>query len=67
MSVFVKMRQWAANYQDLVEKIDALQQTQGEHDQHIARIYQIIEELVKAQLKERKPLGFKSNNLNKKI
>lgn len=29
MRVFVKMCQWAVNYQDLVAKIDALQQTQG--------------------------------------
>jgi|GEM_PF-3987995 len=43
----------------LAEKIDALQQTQGEHDQHIAWIYQIIEELVKPQLTERKQVGVK--------
>ena len=35
MRVVVKMRLWAANYQNLVERIDALQQTQGERDQHI--------------------------------
>src|SRR5690554_5790615 len=67
MRAFVKIRQWAVNYQDLAEKIYALQQTQGEHDHHIARIYQIIEELVKPQWTERKQVGFKSSNLNKKI
>lgn len=62
MSVFVKIRQWAANYQDLLGKIDALQQTQGEQNYHIARIYQIIEELVKPPWTARKRIGFKSDN-----
>lgn len=59
MRVFVKIRQWAANYTELVKKIDELQEAQGEHKQHIANIYKIIEELVKPQLTERKPIGFK--------
>lgn len=62
MRVFVKMRQWAANYEDLLSKIEELSQTQTEHNQHIQNIYQIIEELVRPALTERKPVGFKRNN-----
>jgi hypothetical protein len=61
MRVFVKMRQWAANYEDLLTKIEELSQTQTEHNQHIQNIYQIIEELVRPALTERKPVGFKRN------
>jgi hypothetical protein len=35
MRVFVKMRQWAANYAELVKKIDELKEVQGEHNQHL--------------------------------
>jgi predicted XRE-type DNA-binding protein len=59
MRVFVKMRQWAANYDELVNKIDELKETQGEHNEHIRNIYQIIEELVRPALTERTPIGFK--------
>lgn len=58
MRVFVKMRQWAANYDDLVKKIDELSQNQGEHNEHIRNIYRIIEELVRPALTERKPIGY---------
>jgi hypothetical protein len=59
MRVFVKMRQWAVNYEDLVKKIEELNQNQTEHSEHIRHIYQIIEELVRPVLTERKPIGFK--------
>jgi ORF6N domain len=61
MRIFVKMRQWAANYEDLLQKIDELAQNQSEHNEHIRNIYQIIEELVKPAIAERKPIGFKRN------
>jgi hypothetical protein len=61
MRVFVKMRQWAANYDDLVKKIDELSQNQGEHNEHIRNIYRIIEELVRPALTERKPIGYKNH------
>jgi len=60
MRVFVKMRQWASNYTDLAQKIENLQEAQGEHHQHIAHIYKIIEELVNPAFTERKTIGFKS-------
>ena len=59
MRVFVNMRQWASNYEELVRKIDEINLTQGEHNEHIRNIYQIIEELVQPSFTERKPIGFK--------
>ncbi|WP_206082046.1 hypothetical protein [Maribellus sediminis] len=60
MRVFVKMRQWASNYTELIKKIEELQQSESEQNKHIANIYRIIEELVKPQFKERKPIGYKT-------
>ena len=62
MRVFVRIRQWAANYAELAEKIYVLQQMQGEHTEHIAAIYKIIEELIKPIVTDRKPLGFKTGS-----
>jgi len=59
MRVFVNMRQWASNYEELVKKIDEINLTQGEHNEHIRNIYQIIEDLVQPTFTERKPIGFK--------
>ncbi|RLD45411.1 MAG: ORF6N domain-containing protein [Bacteroidetes bacterium] len=59
MRVFVKIRQWAANYKELLLKIEELQQSESEQNQHIARIYQIIEELLQPQLTDRNPIGYK--------
>jgi len=60
MRVFVKMRQWASNYTDLLKKIEELQQSESEQNKHIANIYRIIEKLVNPQFKERKPIGYKT-------
>jgi hypothetical protein len=59
MRVFVKMRQWSSNYEGLAKKIEELNATEGEQNEHINNIYQIIEELLKPTLTERKPIGFK--------
>ena len=61
MRVFVKMREWAANYQGLIKRIDELSQNQSEHNEHIKNIYQIIEELVRPSLTERNAIGFKKS------
>lgn len=58
MRVFVKIRQFAANYSELLEKIDELQKADTEQNEHIANIYRIIEELVKPQLENKNPIGF---------
>lgn len=61
MRVFVKMRQWASSYEELSRRIEELSTIQGDQNEHIRNIYQIIEELVKPELTERKPIGFKRN------
>jgi len=58
MRIFVKMRKWAINYGELLQKINDLQQSESEQNKHIARIYQIIEELLKPQLADRNPIGY---------
>ena len=59
MRVFVKMRQWAANYSGLLKKIEELFEEQTEHSEHIANIYRKIEELVRPAITERNPIGYK--------
>jgi hypothetical protein len=61
MRVFVKMRQWSANYDELAKKLDELSETQGEHNEHIRNIYNVIEELVRPALTERPQIGFKKD------
>ena len=61
MRVFVKMREWAANHQGLIKRIDELSQNQSEHNELIRNMYQIIEEMVRPSLKERKEIGFKKS------
>jgi hypothetical protein len=61
MRVFVKMRQWSANYEELAKKLDELSETQGEHNEHIRNIYNVIEELVRPALTERPQIGFKKD------
>ncbi|UZD21020.1 ORF6N domain-containing protein [Algoriphagus halophytocola] len=59
MRIFIKIREWAMSYSDLQDKIQDLQQSESDQNQHIAKIYQIIEELLKPTLSERKSIGFK--------
>jgi hypothetical protein len=56
--IFVKIREWALNYSELQEKIQALQDAESNQNQHINHIYQMIEELLKPGLGERKEIGF---------
>lgn len=58
MRVFIKIRQFAVNYSDLLSKIDELQKTDKEQNKHIANIYKIIEELVKPEVKKENRIGF---------
>lgn len=58
MHVFVKIRQFAQSYNNLLKKIDVLQKTDKEQNKHIANIYRIIEELVKPKIKKKNPIGF---------
>ena len=59
MRIFVKMREWPMNYSDLQDKIPELQKSESDQNHHIAKIYRIIEELLKPALSERKAIGFK--------
>lgn len=59
MRVFVRMREWASNYDDLLQKIEELSHNQTEHSEHIRNIYMIIEELVRPTLREYQPMGFR--------
>ena len=59
MRVFVKMRQWVANYADLAKKIEALEDEQGRSNEHISQIYALIKELLEPEIKDRGPIGFR--------
>jgi hypothetical protein len=56
--IFVKIRAWASNYSEYQEKIQVLQEAESNQNQHINPIYQMIEELLKPGLGERKEIGF---------
>ncbi|MEX1188424.1 MAG: ORF6N domain-containing protein [Bacteroidia bacterium] len=58
MRVFVNMRKWAANYEELLSKVDQLNEGQCVHSEHIRSIYNLIEELLTPAIKDRKPIGF---------
>lgn len=59
MRVFVKVREWALNYGELALKIKELEKNSSEHHEHIAHIYQLIEELLRPTLENRPAIGFK--------
>jgi len=58
--VFVKICEWALNYSDLQDKIQALQNSESNQNQHIKHIYQMIEELMKPAIMDHVEIGFKS-------
>lgn len=59
MRVFVKVREWALNYGELALKIKELEKNSSEHHEHIAHIYQLIEELLRPTHENRPTIGFK--------
>lgn len=62
MRVFVQMRQWALNHDDLLKKIDMLSQTQGEQGAEIQYIMRVMESLVSVPSSDRKLIGFNRSN-----
>lgn len=56
--IFVKIRARASNYSEYQEKIQVLQEAESNQNQHVNHIYQMIEELLKPSLGERKEIGF---------
>jgi hypothetical protein len=59
MRIFVKVREWALNYGELALKIKELEKNSSVHHEHIAHIYQLIEELLRPTLENRPSIGFK--------
>ncbi|WP_087940353.1 ORF6N domain-containing protein [Algoriphagus faecimaris] len=51
--VFVKIREWGLNYGELALKIKELEKNSSDHQEHIAHIYQMIEELLRPNLEKR--------------
>lgn len=62
MRVFVKMRSLITSNEEILEKIEKLEATEEEQNAHIRRIYEIIKELIEPNYKNRKKIGYKSNN-----
>jgi hypothetical protein len=58
MRVFVSMRTWAMNYDDLLDRINELNANQTAHNERIQHIYQVIEELLRPSLSNRRLIGF---------
>jgi len=58
MRVFVSMRAWAMNYDDLLHKITELNANQTANHEHIQHIYQVIEELLRPSISNRRLIGF---------
>jgi predicted XRE-type DNA-binding protein len=58
MRVFVSMRTWAMNYNDLLDRINELNANQTAHNEQIQHIYQVIEELLRPSLSNRRLIGF---------
>jgi len=59
MRLFVRMRALAMNYEDLLDKINELSASQSDHSKHIQHIYEVIEELVRPSLGNRRLIGYK--------
>lgn len=59
MRVFVKVREWSLNYGELALKIKELEKDTSEQHDHIAHIYQLIEELLRPTIENRPAIGFK--------
>lgn len=59
MRVFVKVRSLTAGYSELLEKIQALQDSDSAQSEAIDQLYRIFKELIEPQQKDRKPIGYK--------
>ena len=59
MRVFVKVRSLAAGYSELLEKIQALQDSDSAQNEAIDQLYRIFKELIEPEYKNRKRIGYK--------
>ncbi|MCD4791196.1 MAG: ORF6N domain-containing protein [Bacteroidales bacterium] len=66
MRVFVKMRKLITNYEELLQKIEALESNALEQNEQIINIYEIIKELIEPTYKNRKPIGYRINERREK-
>ncbi|HWA32727.1 MAG TPA: ORF6N domain-containing protein [Cyclobacteriaceae bacterium] len=65
MRLFVKMRQMALEYSDLLKKIEKLEEGQVNNSQDISNIFKLIRELLEPTIKHREPVGFKISQSKK--
>ena len=59
MRVFVKMCELISRYEELLEKVEKLESSSMEQNEHIIQIYEVIKELIEPTYKNRKPLGYR--------
>ena len=59
MRVFVKMRNLITRYEELLEKVEALEANALDQNEHIIKIYEVIKELVEPAYKNRQPIGYR--------
>jgi len=59
MRLFLKMRQWAENYHDLLIRIEKLE-TNSEHiDKTVNDIYNLLTQFLKKEENPKPPIGFR--------
>lgn len=61
MRVFVKMRRMISSYHDLVTKIEKLEESDLQQNEHIKNIYDVIKELLEPAVKDQRPIGFRTS------
>ena len=59
MRVFVKMRKLITGYEELLQKIEALESQALEQNEQIINIYEFIKELIEPAYKNRQPIGYR--------
>lgn len=59
MRIFVKMRNLITRYEELLEKVEALEANALDQNEHIIKIYEVIKELIEPAYKNRKPIGYR--------
>lgn len=59
MRVFVKMRNLIMRYEELLEKVEAIEANALDQNEHIIKIYEVIKELIEPAYKNRKPIGYR--------
>jgi hypothetical protein len=61
MRVFVQMRQMINSYHDLVTKIEKLEASDMQQNEHIRNIYDVIKELLESVVKDQRSIGFRTS------